>query len=341
MRACQIRYETREREEGERSRFVRRAIACCVKEKVKSTHRVVPTPFQRPLIPVSLLTAAISDQNPFAVHPSWGSTNVAPPAPPAAPKPPTPPAPPNPPPSPPATPANPLAPPTFTTLLASASSSVTASPHIPAHLEGKAHPLGGGAGVVDGRREANDTGEEDIMDDGGAAVKHVVSGFAAAAVPGEGEGRIDGTGLREPVLASASEAGGAEVRREVWQQSSAGGVQVIRGWGWMVCKRVLRTSNGVTGVTSAGVWVASLYCTQRSVLPIITGLPFIPAQPLTPHSAMTSLYSLSRLVVIAPVIAATSFAPNGPTFAVPFPGLATASSSSSSIREPEGPDSGH
>jgi hypothetical protein len=105
-----------------------------------------------------------------------------------------------------------------------------------------------------------------------------VSGFAAAAaVPGEcriEEIEGDGTGLREAVLASASEAGGAEVRREVWQQSSAGGVQVIRGWGWMVCRRVLRTSNGVTGVTSAGVLWSLLFSVRGNPsLPIYPPLP--------------------------------------------------------------------
>jgi hypothetical protein len=128
------------------------------------------------------------------------------------------------------------------------------------------------------------------MDDGGAAVKHVVSGFAAvAAVPGVG--RIEevdggGIGLREAVLASASEAGGAEVRREVWQQSSAGGVQVIRGWGWIVCRRVLRTSNGVTGVCQQASLVPCLCCTWRSVLPFIPALPFYSHQPPIPQSAL-------------------------------------------------------
>jgi hypothetical protein len=110
-----------------------------------------------------------------------------------------------------------------------ASSNVIASPHIPAHLEGCRHPLGGAAGVADVLKLENDIAPRwrcpvAVEDDSAAAAEDMqVRGFVCVAF-------------------------GCD-KRDVWQQSSAGegtGKFDNRGEGWTVCNLVLTTSNGVT-----------------------------------------------------------------------------------------------
>lgn len=91
------------------------------------THKVVPTPFQSPLVPVSLRTVASSLQNPPIATPpaaSIGMTNEAPPPPPP--------------------------------IRVIALSSAMVSPQIPAHFDGCKHPEGGAIGEALERNDEND-----------------------------------------------------------------------------------------------------------------------------------------------------------------------------------------
>lgn len=141
---------------------------------------VVPTPFHSPLIPTSLLIAAISLQKPAL---SLGSTNV-----------------------------EYMLPPLL--ILFNASSSVTASPQIPAHLVGKLHPVGAGAGSAGTVNEEN-----------------------AARVPRE----IRAAGYSSTLVRQVNGfflPGGARrgVNNDVWQHSAEGAVggAVLNGSGWTV-----------------------------------------------------------------------------------------------------------
>lgn len=131
-----------------------------------------------------------------------------------------------------------------------ASSRVTASPHIPAHFDGKAHPVGGAAGAVAARNEENLEDAESlpdaVNDELGAAVMHV-KGLAPVARAADEDDADDED----------------EVRSDVWQHESdgGGGVHGTFGWGWTVCRRVLSTSNGVMSrlVVTAPVMAAIIF----------------------------------------------------------------------------------